>query len=118
MSDPEGSGATPPVVALPTVAAADAPPPSAAALGVGPVLAVGSVLAVGLAVSPADGLAEACGTLAAAESVARCVHEDSPVTSTWGLAAAQAATSESRPCLLYTSPSPRDRTRYRMPSSA
>ena len=24
----------------------------------------------------------------------------------------------SRPCLLYTSPSPRDRTRYRMPSSA
>src|SRR5665811_1123256 len=96
MSDPEGSGATPPVVALPAVAAADAPPPSAAAL------AVGSVLAVGLAVSPADGLAEACGTLAAAESVARCVHEDSPVTSTCGLAAAQAATSESRPITITT----------------
>ena len=26
--------------------------------------------------------------------------------------------SESEPCLLYTSPSPRDRTRSRMPSSA
>ena len=29
-----------------------------------------------------------------------------------------AAAEERRPCLLYTSPSPRDRTRYRMPSSA
>ena len=29
-----------------------------------------------------------------------------------------AKSSESKPCLLYTSPSPRDRTRYRMPSSA
>ena len=26
--------------------------------------------------------------------------------------------NEQYPCLLYTSPSPRDRTRYRMPSSA
>src|SRR5450759_2978473 len=91
MSDPEGSGATPPVVTLPAVAAADAPPPSAVTL------AVGSALAVGLAVSPADALAEACGTLAAAESVASFVHEDSPVTSRCGLPAAQAATSASRP---------------------
>ena len=29
-----------------------------------------------------------------------------------------AANVEDRPCLLYTSPSPRDRTRSRMPSSA
>ena len=26
--------------------------------------------------------------------------------------------AQAQPCLLYTSPSPRDRTRYRMPSSA
>ena len=34
------------------------------------------------------------------------------------MARALSASGPSHPCLLYTSPSPRDRTRYRMPSSA
>ena len=34
------------------------------------------------------------------------------------LAESRAAKAEARACLLYTSPSPRDRTRSRMPSSA
>ena len=36
----------------------------------------------------------------------------------WCLAEGQGNGDQHRPCLLYTSPSPRDRTRSRMPSSA
>ena len=41
-----------------------------------------------------------------------------PANKSWGIGQVQSIIKDKVTCLLYTSPSPRDRTRSRMPSSA
>ena len=64
------------------------------------------------------------GAIHAAEGYARVTRKTGVVFATSGPGATNLITGlgdamlDSTPCLLYTSPSPRDRTRSRMPSSA